>query len=311
MLALIAAVKTGFEIAERGPNFYQMLDVSRGSSPLDIKRAYKRMSLELHPDKNPSATAVDEFAKLKDAYDVLMDTEMKDVYNRFGEDGIKKNQRIDEYRMLLEITVFYVAWGIMTFMLTMGKSSAVARQWTFTGLIAMFVVEVLLMLNEIQLPEWFLPRNTQHEIIVLLHSLFPAYLNGCRCIGGVLYLDLEEQTRQLLLALHEQNKELIKSIHNLQTTFSTSIQGRDNLGSNTSSFTPGLPEGSALSQDAVLNKIEATLRANGSITADTSGRPPTAHPASISLLKPENKQSNLGLYLMIAAYIGAYYLFSS
>lgn len=55
LLVGISAVKTGLELRERGPNYYQLLDVSRGSSAVDIKRAYKRMSLMLHPDKNPSA----------------------------------------------------------------------------------------------------------------------------------------------------------------------------------------------------------------------------------------------------------------
>ncbi|EGB09372.1 hypothetical protein AURANDRAFT_17062, partial [Aureococcus anophagefferens] len=72
-----------------GPNFYQMLDVTRGSSAVDIKRAYKRMSLELHPDKNPSPTAIDDFAALKNGYDVLMDMETREIYNRFGEDKVK------------------------------------------------------------------------------------------------------------------------------------------------------------------------------------------------------------------------------
>ena len=55
---------------ERGPNFYSVLGVTRASNPLEIKRAYKKRSLELHPDKNPSPNAVEEFDRLKSAYDV-------------------------------------------------------------------------------------------------------------------------------------------------------------------------------------------------------------------------------------------------
>lgn len=39
-----------------------------------------------------------------------------------------------------------------------------------------------------------------------MHSLFPAYLNGCRVLGGFLYVDVDEQARQNILALQEQNK---------------------------------------------------------------------------------------------------------
>ena len=58
------------EVQEKGPNFYNILGVTRGSNPLEVKRAYKRRSLELHPDKNPSPNAVEEFDRLKSAYDV-------------------------------------------------------------------------------------------------------------------------------------------------------------------------------------------------------------------------------------------------
>lgn len=284
LLVAIAAVKTGFEIAGRGPNYYQMLDVTRSSSALDIRKAYHRVSREKHPDKNPSHTAADDFAKIKDASDVLMDSELKDVYNRFGEEGIKANKRVDEYRMLLEIAIFYAAWGIMAFMLTLGKASASARQWVFTGMIVMLVVEVMLMLQEVALPDWFLPQSTEHELVLLMHSLFPAYLNGCRCIGGYLYVDLDEQTRQLLLALHEQNKDILVALREVLATADVGKSRR-------------VPA-PALTPMQKLRDVESTLR----------GGTPAAHPAALPV-KHEPK-SNMGLYLMIAAYVALYYCFS-
>mmetsp|Transcript_12415 Transcript_12415/g.40580 ORF Transcript_12415/g.40580 Transcript_12415/m.40580 type:complete len:350 (-) Transcript_12415:350-1399(-) len=302
MLVAIAAVKTGLEVAERGPNYYSLLNVSRGSNSLDVKRAYKKMSLEVHPDKNPRATAADDFAKLKEVYDVLLDPERRDVYNRFGEDGVKSNKHVDEYRMLLEIAVFYVAWGVMAFLLTLGKASAAARQWIFTGQIAMFVVEVLLMLHELQLPDWFLPQTTEHELIVLMHSLFPAYLNGCRCIGNVLYVDLEEQTKQLLLALHEQNKNLIEALGNLHRAILDKVDSSAKDRRPAASTTPAQPKVSVTEK---LRELEQTLK-GGPLLGQPQG--PQLTPANF--LMPQNqRQSNLGLYVMLAVYIGAYYLF--
>lgn len=75
---------------ERGKNYYQLMGVKRDSNPLEIKRAYKKMSLELHPDKNKSPTAAEDFARLKDAYDVSNggwkkgDEEMPLVWHRLG-----------------------------------------------------------------------------------------------------------------------------------------------------------------------------------------------------------------------------------
>lgn len=60
----------GLENAERGPNFYQILGLRRGSSAVEIKRAYRQLSLELHPDKNPSQDAADRFSKMSAALEV-------------------------------------------------------------------------------------------------------------------------------------------------------------------------------------------------------------------------------------------------
>ena len=68
-------------------------------------------------------------------------------------------------------------------------------------MIAMLVVEVMMLLKEIELPAWFLPAMTAHELIQLGHNLFPAFLNGCRCIGAYLFVDLDGHQRALLGAL--------------------------------------------------------------------------------------------------------------
>jgi hypothetical protein len=78
---------------------------------------------------------------------VLMDPELREVYNKFGPDGIKQNRRVDESHMLLEIAVFYATWGMLAFMLTLGKASTNARSWIYTGQIVMLIAEVSLMLQ--------------------------------------------------------------------------------------------------------------------------------------------------------------------
>ena len=150
----------------------------------------------------------------------LMDPDLRETYNKFGPEGIKNNRRAnDEMTMLIEIAVYYATWGMLAYVLTLGKSSSVARNWIFTGQIVMLISEVSLMLTQgegASLPEWVFPYTTEHELVLIMHSLFPAYLNGCRCLGGFLYVDMDEQNRKMVEAISEQNKDILMVLRDIQ-----------------------------------------------------------------------------------------------
>lgn len=289
----------------RGPNYYVKLGVTRSSNPLEIKRAYKKLSLQLHPDKNPAPDASDQFDAVKQAYDVLMDLELREVYNKFGAEGIRQNKRYSESQFLLEVGVFYVSYGILAFLLTMGKRSGEARNWTYSGLLAMLVIEVIIMTSQKNpLPAWLFPQLTEHEIIWLLHTLFPAFMNGCRSLGAYLYVDLEAQTRQFLLALQEQNKDVLLVLRELQIAVN-SIQMHGGGGVHRSS-TADLPVSAEnmprVTPTGKLKELQSRLQHSSVNVAQ----------AVESLKSSENdKSSNMGVYLMILGYILISYLFNS
>jgi len=301
-LAGVAAIKSGVEMQQKGPNYYVQLGVTRASNPLEIKRAYKKLSLQLHPDKNPSPDAVNQFDAVKQAYDGLMDLELREVYNKFGKEGIQSNKRYNETQFLMEVAIFYVTWGLMAFMLTLGKKSGEARNWTFTGMVAMLVVEIALMTSPNPLPVWFLPQTTEYEIVWLLHSLFPAFMNGCRSLGAFLYVDLEAQTRQLLMALQEQGKDILLVLRDVQigvASMQTGQAGPRIIGV----AGPGMPAGGPIPRATPTGKLKELQDRLQSSNANVA--------QAVSQLKTEgNKSSSMGFYLMILGYIAVSYMFS-
>lgn len=84
MLALCA------QVAICGADYYKILGVPKDASIKDIKKAYRNLSREYHPDKNPGdEKAEQKFIEIAGAYEVLSDEEQRQKYDRYGEEGLK------------------------------------------------------------------------------------------------------------------------------------------------------------------------------------------------------------------------------
>jgi len=69
-------------------DYYQILGVSRESSPEEIKKAYRQAALKHHPDRNPDDQEAEKFKEASEAYEVLSDPEKRTLYDRFGHAGV-------------------------------------------------------------------------------------------------------------------------------------------------------------------------------------------------------------------------------
>ncbi|KOM24684.1 hypothetical protein LR48_Vigan2426s000100 [Vigna angularis] len=74
-----------------GVDYYKLLQVDRSASDEDLKKAYRRLAMKWHPDKNPNnkKDAEAKFKQISEAYDVLSDPQKRAVYDQYGEEGLK------------------------------------------------------------------------------------------------------------------------------------------------------------------------------------------------------------------------------
>lgn len=78
-------------------DYYQILGITKPSDPSEIKRAYHKMALCWHPDKNQSPHASEQFKKISEAYDILSTPEKKEIYDKYGQDGLhQRSMRFNE-----------------------------------------------------------------------------------------------------------------------------------------------------------------------------------------------------------------------
>ena len=71
-------------------DYYEVLGVSRNASEDGIKKAYRKLALQHHPDRNPgNKDAEEKFKEAAEAYEVLRDTQKREIYDLYGHEGLK------------------------------------------------------------------------------------------------------------------------------------------------------------------------------------------------------------------------------
>ena len=76
-------------------DYYEVLGVSKNASDDEIKKAYRKLAVKYHPDKNPGdKTAEEKFKEISEAHEVLSDKQKRARYDQFGHAGVGELQVI-------------------------------------------------------------------------------------------------------------------------------------------------------------------------------------------------------------------------
>jgi len=218
-LVVVAAITVGYELKDTPPNYYEALGVDRQASVADINRAYRELSKEMHPDKNPSPTANEDFAKLQRMREILVDPALRQEYELFGEQGMEYSKKGESKSVvsqaLVNMGIYYTIWFLLTYFLTSGPAANGARIWSLGGLLALAMIEFKMKISHDDTLAFF-SQTPVFQKMEWLHRLYPPFVNGCRIISMALFVDVELMRNMMLNHLVRQQQEMLRILMKLE-----------------------------------------------------------------------------------------------
>lgn len=235
LLLLVVGI---FELRKSDQNFYEVLNLNSYATKTDIQQSFRQLTRIYHPDKNRNSDSIDDFNKIREAYEVLSNEAKKDFYDRFGDYGEGEVSNFF-YVEILIIAIFQFAISfIFGFLYTYGKDNENCRMIICLYITLNFCIEIIFRFS----PEStrffaFLPilcHYTPYERIHAFRVLVPLVMNF------VLLLDayfLEDEDNSYILTdcceyIFDANTKIIKDLDDAIIYFARLVDGMVDTYSN-------------------------------------------------------------------------------
>lgn len=209
-------------------NHYAVLGVHRTAELSELKKGYKNMAREHHPDKVSSQNKKDKeaaelrFNEIKRASDILVDDKMRDIYNRFGDDPVhlKFDPRQDPSSQITHISTRQLLWGLVTISFTASEPRTFAR-----NVVLVFWACILAFELVVSLTPWCLPAYislTEREVVDLLLCIYPVVLVLLTAASEYLFfVDVRGKTEDSVRRLTQKDAAIVGCMNAVVHTLNT------------------------------------------------------------------------------------------
>lgn len=127
-----------------------------------------------------------------------MDEELRDIYNRFGPAYLEFDPRKDEMKLISDMSLKYICFGLVTYVMTIPSSSRASRTWIIILGLVMLAAEVAFCLTETTIPIWMPKSLIEYELLFYLESAFPLIVALLCALAKSLYVDVDQTTIAVL-----------------------------------------------------------------------------------------------------------------
>lgn len=201
ILLCVAAIQISMNV---DPTYYDVLGVPFDASTRDVKRAWRTMSKEVHPDKGGNEAA---FNDLRHAYEILSDTHKKVLYDRYGPQGIEIEDNVRD-TMLISSAVYYSVWAVLVYFHLESEARARGRMWAYTCLGAMGAFEWFARFNTF-------PYELPFPVFYIIAAAREAFINIlflCRLLSEHSFVDEKQLLRDQLWDIQHTLEDMAKQL---------------------------------------------------------------------------------------------------